>query len=317
MFEHLTVLKDELVTALNLTDRSIAMDCTAGGGGHTELMLKQCQNGTVIALDQDMLAMQHLEKKFAAPLSAKRLVLRRTRFSQVKAVADELGLTGQVDAVCADIGVSSPQLDLPERGFSFRSSGPLDMRMDQESGTLTAGDIVNTYPETELTRIFRLYGEEPKAHFVARAIVTKRATQPISDTLQLAELVAGAIHYKEKSKKHPATRVFQALRMAVNDELGELTRLIHDGFAILKPKGRLAIISFHSLEDRIVKTEFDALSGRKNVLPKGIPLTAEQEAAMRQASGHIVRPYPLVPSDQESELNPRARSAKLRVIEKL
>lgn len=314
---HITVLLNELVESLALHEGDIAVDCTAGRGGHTALMLEAVgATGKVIALDRDPEAIAFMESRFAAPLKNGQLIIRKAPFSDVQSVVEDLGFAGKLAGVAADIGVSSPQLDVASRGFSFRNDGPLDMRMDSSSGQ-TAADLVNELSESELIKIFREYGEEPKAKFAAQAIVKERAKSPILTTYQLADIIDKAIFYREKSRKHPATKVFQALRIAVNDELGELERLIDTGFNLLKPRGRLSIISFHSLEDRIVKRKFEDLTGKKTKIPRDLPLTEEAWQKMKGAKAHVIKPFPIEPSEEEISANPRSRSAKLRVLEKI
>ena len=300
------------MAALQLQPGDIGIDCTTGAGGHTALMLGAVgESGKVFAIDRDETAIKLAAANLDAENSAN-LTLVHGRFSELGDVICQHDLDQKVQGICADIGVSSMHLDRSERGFSFMNDGPLDMRMDQGSGR-TAADIVNEESEEELTRIFREYGEEPKAKFAARRIVEAREGSPITTTAALADLVKGAIHYPARSRKHPATKVFQALRIAVNEELGELQTMLDDAFAALRPGGRLAIISFHALEDRIVKTKFRELAGRvKEEVPRGLPIPNREE----KAPGKIVKPFPQKPTDEEIERNPRARSAKLRVVEK-
>ncbi|SME90968.1 16S rRNA (cytosine1402-N4)-methyltransferase [Pseudobacteriovorax antillogorgiicola] len=319
MFDHITVLKNEMVQSLNLPVDGIAIDCTAGGGGHTAALLDALgPGGKVFAFDRDPMAFQFLSERFAKDLATKRLVLCPNPFSEIQEVAEKYEIAGKIDGICADIGVSSPQLDLGERGFSFNKDGPLDMRMDTSSGD-NAAHVINEYNEQELADIIYKFGEEPKSRFVARAIVQERSKEPITNTLRLAEIVANAIHYKTKSKKHPATKTFQALRIYVNQELEELETLCRDGFDILKPGGRIGIITFHSLEDKFVKQYFNTL-GKGKKIPAHLsraPLTEDQVAAYKDVKGKIVKPFPLIPSEEEQSENPRSRSAKLRTIEKL
>lgn len=315
---HTTVLLRESVDAMNLRDGDIAIDCTVGGGGHTEAMLGMVgKTGRIIGLDRDETALSLVRERLKTDSASGRLRLVKARFSELASVVETLKLKGNVQGILADIGVSSMHLDQAERGFSFQQDGPLDMRMDQSSGE-TAADLVNQLDEHELTRIFRDFGEEPKAKQIARKIVEARAKTPFTRTGELAELVKRSVHYPGPSRKHPATKVFQALRLAVNDELGELDRMITAALEALKPKGRLAVISFHSLEDRIVKTRFLAETGRKERanVPRDLPLTAKEIDAMSQGRASVVKPFPLMPSDEETQRNPRARSAKLRVLEK-
>jgi 16S rRNA (cytosine1402-N4)-methyltransferase len=316
---HLSVLLNELVTGLNVSGNDIVIDCTVGAGGHTELILdKLGENGLVIGIDRDESALEIARRRLANHLKAGRLILERAPFSALHQLVEKHGIAGRVAAICADIGVSSMHLDEAHRGFSFQEDGPLDMRMDQ-SLERTAADIIAQEDEEYLTRLLREYGEEPKAKQIARRIVQTRVSSPIETTRQLADLVKAAASYPTKSRKHPATRTFQALRMAVNNELGELAALLDSALAALKPGGRLAIISFHSLEDRLVKQRFIASTGRheRENIPRDLPLRASSIDRLVQASAQIIKPFPVVPSDAEIATNPRARSAKMRVLMKL
>jgi 16S rRNA (cytosine1402-N4)-methyltransferase len=272
----------------------------------------------VIGLDRDTTALQLAYARLRDKDLHSRVELVHGAFSEVAKVVEERHLQGKIRGILADIGVSSMHLDTGSRGFSFQSEGPLDMRMDPSRG-MTAADLVNTESEEGLTQIFRDYGEEPKARLLARKIVAARQQNPFHSTLQLAEFVKENIHYPTPSRKHPATRIFQALRIAVNDELGELKKLLADGLQVLAPGGRLAIISFHSLEDRIVKEYFVECSGKNkaNAIPRGLPIDAKSMALLTNASAKIIKPFPISPSPEEILHNPRARSAKLRVMEKI
>ena len=317
-FEHISVLSDELTRELNINEGSTIVDCTGGGGGHAKLILDALgPSGRLIAFDRDEQARSHLKTKFAAEITAGRFVLIGSAYSQLTAELEKHKVAS-VDGICADIGISSPQIDLPERGFSFQASGPLDMRMDRNQ-ELSAKKMVNEFEFSELKKIIYELGEEPKAHFIAQAICAARDKAPITDTLHLAQIVKDAVHYKTKSRKHPATKTFQALRIYVNDELGELERLLADGFELLNSGGRLAVITFHSLEDKIVKTSFKRL-GQGKKLPSHVtrsPLTEDQLKSLQDIRAKIIKPFPINPSQKELDFNPRARSAKLRVIEKL
>ena len=316
-FNHKTVLLHELVDALMLKPGTIAIDCTAGGGGHTSLLLEHVDPlGKVFACDRDKQAIENMQERFKAEIADNRLTLLHTPFSEFsKHISKSITIQG----ICADLGVSSPQLDESQRGFSFMHDGPLDMRMSPESSEPSAADVVANYSAEELETIIRSLGEEPKAKFVANAIVKQRETKPITTTLELANLVAKAIHYKQKSKKHPATKTFQALRIYVNKELDEIKKLLEQAFMRLAPGGRLAIISFHSLEDRIVKDFFKEMAGKKQnqSIPRDLPLTTDQLATLQNIRARIIKPFPIIPKEEEIESNPRARSAKLRVLEKL
>lgn len=313
------MLLDETVQALNLAKGDTAVDLTVGAGGHTAKLLEVVgPTGRVIGLDRDETALGLARKRLAHELSSGQLTLIKAPFSEVERVLQDLGLIGQVNGIMADIGVSSMHLDEASRGFSFRGEGPLDMRMDRAAGR-TAADILREESEAELTRIFRDYGEEPKAKFVARRIVEVRETAPLSSTTELAKLVEDTVRYPKPSKKHPATRIFQALRIAVNDELGQLETMLGGAFRTLKVGGRLAIITFHSLEDRVVKDAFIGLTGRREraKVPRHLPLLDHEVQSLHAPKAEIIKPFPLVPSDEEIRKNPRSRSAKLRVAQKL
>ena len=316
---HKSVLLTESVEALALKAGYCAVDCTVGGGGHTKALLAAVGlSGRVIGIDRDESALRLARERLAQEVAEGRLDLCQSPYSAVGDVLRALGLEGKVDGILADIGVSSMHLDQAERGFSFMNDGPLDMRMDQSSGR-TAAEFVAEASWQELAKVFYEYGEEPMSRRIADFILRARDEAPITTTAALAAIVTKAIPYAGKSKKHPATKAFQALRIAVNDELGELERLIAGAFAALKPGGRLAIITFHSLEDRIVKERFQALSGKaaRAALPRDLPLTSAEIAAAVNQVGEIVKPFPIVPGDEETRQNSRARSAKLRVVTKL
>jgi 16S rRNA (cytosine1402-N4)-methyltransferase len=316
-FNHITVLLNETIDGTVSDPDGIYVDCTTGGGGHAEnLLSKLGADGKLIAFDQDPQAIEFLTAKFQSELGSGKLILVNDKFSNIKQRITELGLAGSITGIYADLGVSSPQLDEGARGFSFNHDGPLNMRMDQDESGFTAQNFVNEAELDELKRVFREYGEEPKAHFVAQAIIKHRETTPFTTTLELANVVKEAIFYSKKSKKHPATKVFQAIRIHINDELGELETLLSDGFQLLSKNGRMGIISFHSLEDRLIKQRFKKLSGRANTgyVPKEFAILDNNT---QKADAKIIKPFPLKPSDEEISSNPRSRSAKLRVCEKI
>jgi 16S rRNA (cytosine1402-N4)-methyltransferase len=318
-FEHISVLAQETLQYLNLKPGMIAVDCTVGLGGHSGMMLKAVHpGGRVIGIDQDEEALTIAKSRLRSEVESGAFSPVRGRFSDFARITNDLGVFGQIDAVLADIGVSSMQLDNAERGFSFMGDGPLDMRMDK-TRPKSAADLINTLPEADLARIFWEYGEEPKSRSIAAKIVRARAEKPFLRTSELAEFVKRELHYPKPSKKHPATRIFQALRIEVNAELEELKALLEGGFAGLVPGGRLAIITFHSLEDRIVKQTMQSLTAQhlQRKVPKGLPVTESDLNRILNAKGKIVKPFPVVPGDEETKVNPRARSAKLRVIEKI
>ncbi len=301
---HIPVLLNEVVDALALRDGGRYLDGTFGAGGYTTAMLDraQCQ---VIAIDRDpdaIAAGRALAERYAP-----RLRLIEGRFGDM---ADLLS-GEEVDGVTLDLGVSSMQFDQAERGFSFRNSGPLDMRMEKNGPS--AADLVNKTEEAELADIFWRYGEERKSRRVAHAIVERRREKHIETTGELAEIVRRAVGPSARDESDPATRAFQALRIAVNDELGELERGLAAAESVLAPGGRLAVVSFHSLEDRAVKEFVRARSGRTPSPSRHAPPRGEERAAtLRDLSRK-----PVVPSEEEVSANPRSRSARLRVAEKL
>ncbi|WP_298960408.1 16S rRNA (cytosine(1402)-N(4))-methyltransferase RsmH [uncultured Methylobacterium sp.] len=301
---HVPVLLDEVVQALDL-DRpgATVVDGTFGAGGYSRAILAACPQGRVVAIDRDPTAIA--AGRPLADESGGRLTLAEGRFGDLDALAREHGLPA-ADGVVLDIGVSSMQLDRAERGFSFRQDGPLDMRMEGR-GT-SAADLVNEASEAELADIVYHYGEERRARAVARAILEARRKGPIETTTALADLVAAVVRAEPGSPIHPATRTFQGLRIAVNDELGELVRALHAAERLLKPGGRLVVVTFHSLEDRIVKQFLSARSGRAVTASRHLPMAAEPPPR----SFTLVTKGPVGPSEAECRANPRARSAKLR-----
>lgn len=300
---HVPVLLAEVLAALDLPGAGLAVDGTFGAGGYTRAMLAADPDLRVIGIDRDPSAIAGGTALVAA--SNGRLTLVPGRFGSLDAHLAELG-QAQADRIVLDIGVSSMQIDQPERGFSFRNDGPLDMRM-AATGT-SAADLVNEAEEAELADIIYHYGEERRSRAVARTIIEARRRGRIETTAQLADLVAGVVRTEPGSGIHPATRTFQGLRIAVNDELGELVRGLAAAERLLKPGGRLAIVSFHSLEDRIVKQFLARRSGRGEA--KGRRLPGEPAATL--PSFTLPRGQPIVPSETEAKANPRARSAKLR-----
>jgi 16S rRNA (cytosine1402-N4)-methyltransferase len=301
---HASVMPEEVVAFLCPGPGKLFLDGTAGGGGHTRLFLEH--GAEVLALDQDLDAIQQCASTLAP--FADRLHLAHANFAEAAEVAAQLGL-GPFDGVLLDLGVSSYQLDTPERGFSFQREGPLDMRMDQR-GSMSAAVMLNTASEEELTRIFREYGEEPRARQIAARIVRIRDTTPFRTTSDLAVAVESVA--PRTGPRHPATRVFQALRIAVNDELGVLEHALEQISSLLAPGGRFGVLTFHSLEDRIVKHFFRARSTEWLDRPEWPEPRRNPEHIFR-----LLTPRPIDASTQEIQINPRARSAKLRVAEKL
>ncbi len=303
-FHHVTVLRSEAVEALQPAEGRVLVDATLGGGGHSELMLEK--GATVWGIDQDPAARRAARKRLAP--YADRLHIIAGNFRNAAGLLRAEGLE-TADGILADIGISSPQVDQAARGFSFLAEGPLDMRMNP-AAPRSAADIVNTAAESELADILWQYGEERASRAIARRIVQERAKAPITTTTQLADIIATVL--PRKGKQHPATRSFQALRIAVNDELGALDALLETGLSLLKSGGRFAIITFHSLEDRAVKRYFDRVTRPEIDRPEWPAPRPNPEYAAR-----LVTRKPIVAGEAELAANPRARSAKLRVIEKL
>jgi 16S rRNA (cytosine1402-N4)-methyltransferase len=308
---HLPVLLRETVEWLSPPPDGIVVDCTVGMGGHSTELLKHIPRGRLVGLDQDVEALQHAS---LALQGDPRVTLVKANFADLLNVLKEFSLS-EVDSVLMDIGVSSLQLDSPVRGFSFQQNGPLDMRMDA-SASLTAADVVNTYREEQLANVIYEYGEERKSRQLANAIVRAREHKPFETTEELALLakrVLGSPRPKKgESFKHPATRLFQALRIEVNRELEVLKTALKDTVSILRPGGRLAVITFHSLEDRIVKQYFKSESV-DCICPPRIPKCV----CGHKASIELLTRKPVEASEEEIQQNPRSRSAKLRVIKKL
>lgn len=303
-FYHAPVLLSEVIELLQPAPGKLFFDGTLGGGGHSEALLQH--GARVVAMDQDPNALSHATERLK-PYAAQFCALRGN-FRHFPQIVEEVGVSG-FDGMLVDIGVSSHQLDEATRGFSFMREGPLDLRMDTD-GPRTAADLVNTADVHELTRIFREYGEEQNAWRIANAIVKARMARPIETTLQLADLVASVS--PKRGKRNPATQVFQALRIAVNDELAALHDFLAAAPRWLKPGGRLAVISFHSLEDRIVKQTLAHLSAPFLDRPEWPEPRKNPDCVLK-----LITRKPVQASEQETELNPRARSAVLRVAERL
>ncbi len=303
-FHHVTVLAEEAVAALQPAEGRVLVDATLGGGGHSERMLQA--GAEVWGIDQDPMARAAAKRRLAA--YGDKLHVVAGNFRDAVQLLQERGVQA-VDGLLADIGISSPQVDCAERGFSFLNEGPLDMRMNP-AAERSAADIVNTAAESELADILWQYGEERAARAIARRIVQERSKAPITTTTQLADIIAGVL--PRKGKQHPATRSFQALRIAVNDELGALEALLNTGLNLLRSGGRFAIITFHSLEDRAVKRFFERVTRPEIDRPEWPAPRPNPEYAAR-----LVCRKPITASEAELKANPRSRSAKLRVIEKL
>ncbi|MBQ5810242.1 MAG: 16S rRNA (cytosine(1402)-N(4))-methyltransferase RsmH [Clostridia bacterium] len=304
-FKHISVLLNETVDALNIDPNGIYVDGTAGGAGHSTEIAKKLKGGRLIAIDRDPDAVKIATER----LSDYNATVVQDRFSNIKSVLEKLDIRG-VDGVMMDLGVSSHQLDKAERGFSYRNDAPLDMRMSQSGRT--AADLVAELSQNELVKIFRDYGEEQFAVSIARAIVNTREKEPITTTSQLADIISRSVPSAARRDGHPARKCFQALRIAVNGELQEVEKGIADAFEMLNPGGVLAVITFHSLEDRIVKQYFASLC-KGCTCPPELPVCV----CGGKPRGRLVSRKPILPSKEEIEINSRSRSAKLRAIEKL
>lgn len=311
-FRHRSVLLEETIEGLKVRPDGIYLDGTLGGGGHSSEILRRLQSGHLIGVDQDEEALAAAGKRLLeVDEEGKRFTLIRDNYCNAKEAVRALGYEG-VDGIVLDLGVSSWQLDNAERGFSYRYDAPLDMRMDTRQ-TLTARDIVNDYSENALYQVIRDYGEEQFAKNIAKHIVQARQKGPIETTGQLNELISAAIPAKiQKKGGHPSKRTFQALRIECNRELEVLKNSIDGLIGLLNPGGRICIITFHSLEDRIVKTAF-----RRNENPCTCPPDFPVCVCGKKPVGRVITRKPILPSEEEMEENPRSRSAKLRIFEKL
>ncbi len=307
-YTHKPVLLKETIDLLNLTAGMKAVDCTLGLGGHSREILKKIgPKGKLLAIEQDGENLERARKNLKE--FSKQITFAHDNFENLAAIVKKHKF-GKVDAILFDLGLSSPHLDNPERGFAFKSEGPLDMRFDKRQ-ELTAADVIKTYSEQQLTDMLREYGEEPKARFIAKAIVRERKKRPIITTGDLIHVIE-TVYPPRPSKFNPATLTFQALRIAVNRELSVLNKALDAAVNILPPKGRIAVISYHSLEDRIAKNIFRHYT-RTCICPKQIPIC---QCNFKKAL-YIVTKKPIIPSGIEVLGNPRGRSAKLRVAERL
>jgi len=310
-FNHKPVLLDECIESLNIKSNGTYLDGTLGGAGHSLKILDRLDKGTLVGIDQDEFAIETAGERLRRARSNAKIVLIKGNFRNMAQLLRENGIDG-VDGILLDIGVSSHQLDEAQRGFSYNQDAPLDMRMDR-SRELDAAAIVNTYDEKELRDIIREYGEEKWAARIASFVVKARETGRIETTGQLTDIIKAAIPAKaRRDGPHPAKRTFQALRIAVNDELGALTDAIDSAVQILKPEGRLSIITFHSLEDRIVKNEFN-----KREKPCTCPPSFPVCVCGKKPELKVLTRKPILPSQEELALNPRSRSAKLRTAQKI
>ena len=307
-FKHVSVLLDETIEALDPKPDGSYIDGTAGGGGHSAKILERLSGrGKLLMIDRDPDAIAVLQSRFSSDERAK---IAAGNFSQMQSIAEENGIE-RADGILLDLGVSSHQLDDAERGFSYHNDAPLDMRMSREG--VSAKDLVNSLPETELVSILETYGEEKCAGMIARAIVKRRALQPIETTLELAEIIKAAVPQKvRKAEKHPARKTFQALRIAVNGELEALSEGLDEAFELLKPGGRICVITFHSLEDRIVKQRRNDWC-RGCICPPDFPVCV----CGRKPRAKLIYKKGVAPGEEELRENLRSRSARLRVCEKL
>ena len=308
-FHHISVLLQECLDGLNIKPDGIYVDGTLGGAGHSSHIAKQLTTGRLIGIDRDPVALKAAGERLKP--YEKNVTLVHSNFCEIAQVLKDLDIPG-VDGILLDLGVSSPQLDDGSRGFSYMADAPLDMRMNNED-ILTAETVVNTWSQEELKRILYTYGEERYAPQIASAICRRREERPIKTTLELVDVIRSAMPPAAlREKQHPAKRSFQAIRIAVNDELGSVEKVMADAIPLLNPGGRLAVITFHSLEDRIVKTAMaDAAKGC--TCPPQFPICV----CGNKPKVKLVSRKPIVASVEELEANPRSRSAKLRVCEKL
>lgn len=308
-FSHRSVLLDECIQALNIRPDGIYLDGTLGGAGHSLEICRRLIGGHLIGVDRDTVALAAAEKRLRAHQS--KITLVHDNFANLDGILSSFGLEA-IDGMLFDLGVSSPQLDDGSRGFSYMTDAPLDMRMNRDD-TLNAYEIVNNWPREELRRILFEYGEERYAPLIAAAIERVRSDHPIDTTQELVRVIKGAMPPQAlREKQHPAKRSFQAIRIAVNDELSAVSQMMRTAISHLKPGGRLAVITFQSLEDRIVKNAM-AEAAKGCICPPGFPVCV----CGRTPQVRLISRKPILPSPQELEENPRARSAKLRVAEKL
>ena len=305
-FSHIPVLLEETIEGLNIKENGIYVDGTAGGGGHSGEILKRLTTGKLISIDRDPDAIRTLTEKFKKNENS---IIIKGNFGDMKDLLELRGV-GRVDGVLLDIGVSSHQLDTASRGFSFHEDAPLDMRMSQSG--VSAEELVNTLPYEELRKIIAEYGEEKFASSIAKGIVAAREQKPVTTTLQLAEIVKANVPQKVRRDGHPARKTFQAIRIAVNDELNVLSRGLDDAFKLLGKGGRLAVITFHSLEDRIVKQKMAGWC-QGCTCPKDFPVCV----CGNKPKARLVNKKPVCANETELTKNPRARSAKLRICEKI
>ena len=308
-FHHVSVLLQECLDGLNIKSDGIYVDGTLGGAGHSSQIAKRLTTGRLIGIDRDPVALQAVGERLKP--YADRVTLVHSNFCEIKSVMQTLGISG-VDGILLDLGVSSPQLDDGNRGFSYMADVPLDTRMNSQDA-LDAKIVVNTWSQEELRRILYTYGEERYAPQIAAAICRRREEKPIQTTLELVDIIRSAMPPAAlREKQHPAKRSFQAIRIAVNDELGSVEKIMEDAIPLLNPGGRLAVITFHSLEDRIVKTAMSA-AAKGCTCPPNFPVCV----CGNKPKVKLISRKPIIAGDEELQVNPRSRSAKLRVCEKI
>lgn len=304
---HKSVLLEESIDGLNIKEDGVYVDCTLGFGGHSSEILKRLKKGLLIAIDQDDMAIKASKERLSKISDNYEII--KCNFVRMKEELLKRGIS-KVDGILFDLGVSSPQLDIDERGFSYHHDAKLDMRMDQ-SKEFSAYDVVNTYDYDKLVKIFREYGEEKYATSVAKQIIKYRENKPIETTLELVDIIKSGMPYKAMRDSHPARKVFQAIRIEVNDELNVLEKALEDAISLLNVNGRICVITFHSLEDRIVKNIFRKYSEVPNEIKKLPFVPKEYQPVLKIISKGTV------PSEKELEENNRARSSRLRIAEKI
>ncbi len=309
-FEHIPVMLDQCIEGLNIKPDGVYLDGTVGGAGHSTQILKRLKGGTLIAVDRDPVALRTAKERLEPIKGDNTVIYANRNYSEIGSIVTEAGIAG-LDGVLIDMGVSSHQFDESERGFSYQKDGPLDMRMNQSVG-MTAADVVNQYAPDELNRVFREYGEVTYANAITSAIVRRRERCEFETTLDLAECVANATPAKFRRQGHPARQIFQALRIEVNNELGVVPATIEDASKCMNVGGRICVISFHSLEDRLIKKAFEKLDNPCTCPPDFPICVCGKVKEYSKVTGK-----PIVADQRELDINPRSRSAKLRIIEKI